>query len=168
MWIDPQVLKLWKRFWINYVLHPSTPYFQTNPGWGRICPKSLGVHHKGSWDHVYPSLWSGLLTIKLDQIGNIPILDTLCIYIYTNQIPQVYQPDPTSLLAAVISSMASWELTAVSNCSAFEASHRVKNCGVSQKDKLGSLRSARFENSQGVHHPFSHIILLPHPPETAV
>ena len=160
MWIDPQVLKLWKCFWINYVLHPSTPYFQTNPGWGKICPKSLGVHHKGSWDHVYPSLWSGLLTIKLDQIGNIPILDTLCIYIY--------QPDPTSLLAAVISSMASWELTAVSNCSAFEASHRVKNCGASQQDKLGSLRSARFENSKGVHHPFSHIILLSHPPETAV
>jgi hypothetical protein len=64
--------------------------------------------------------------------------------------------------------MASWELTAVSNCSAFEASHRVKNCGASQQDKLGSLRSARFENSKGVHHPFSHIILLSHPPETAV
>lgn len=99
-----------------------------------------------------------------------PILDTLYVYIniYTNQIPQVYQPDPTGLLAGVISSMASWELTAVSNCSAFEASHRVKNCGVSQQDKLGSLRSARFENSKGVHHPFSHIILLSHPPETAV
>ena len=64
--------------------------------------------------------------------------------------------------------MASWELTAAYFFSAFEASHRVKNCSVSQKDKLGSLRSARFENSKGVHHPFSHIILLSHPPETAV
>lgn len=92
MWIDPQVLKLWKCFWINYVLHPSTPYFQTNPGWGKICPKSLGVHHKGNWDHVYPSLRSGPYTIKLDQIGNMTHLRyPICIYKY------IYQPDPTSL-----------------------------------------------------------------------
>ena len=147
-------------------LHPIFKQTQVEGGYVR---KVWEFTYKGNWDHVYPSLRSGPYTIKLEQIGNMTHLRyPICIYIYTNQIPQVYQPDPTGLLAAVISSMASWELTAVSNCSAFEASHRVKNCGASQQDKLGSLRSARFENSKGVHHPFSHIILLSHPPETAV